>query len=276
MGDEVVNALQRSEPRRHVACRGSGTGGVAERSAGRRGSRVGRGRATRAAAGAAGVDLVDLVIEARGQRGEDLVFLGLCQPTGGDGRVEILVGRGGQRRLEAVGRLAVGRGDGRQRLARGELRAQLGGRDADVGRGGVERRSGPPPRPCPPRCTPGPPPGPPPSAKSGASALASRASIAVACAFVSVPAVTWASIWSTIAFLMAAVSCAVVTPSWPAASAAIAWVWAAGDRRGALGRGNGRTTAAECREPDDADRGAPSQFACRGSDDVHVRSLFRR
>ena len=40
---------------------------------------------------------------------------------------------------------------------------------------------------------------------------------------------TCASIWSTIAFLIAAVSAAGVTPSWPAASAAIAEVCAAGD-----------------------------------------------
>ena len=205
---------------------GSGSGG---RRAG-----VGGRRAARAAvAGAAGVDLVDLVVEARGQVGEDLVLLGLRELARRDGGVEIRLGRRRERGLEAVGRLAVGRRDGRERLAGVELRAQVGGRDADVASRRRRGDTGPPPgrrgrgrgrrRP----------PGPPPSAKSGASALARRASIAVAWAFVSVPAVTCASIWSTIAFLIAAVRAVVLTPSWPAASAAIAWVCACGSAAGA-------------------------------------------
>ena len=121
------------------------------------------------------------------------------------------------------------------------------GRDADVRRSGVERD-----RPAA-RARRGRgrgrrrPPGPPPSAKSGASALARRASIAVAWAFVSVPAVTCASIWSTIAFLIAAVS----------AGRAHAEL-AGGVRRNRLGLrrgsvaglrcGNCSTAAAECRE----------------------------
>ncbi len=48
-------------------------------------------------------------------------------------------------------------------------------------------------------------------------------------------------------------------------------------RRGRRARGcsDRRTAAAECREPDDADRGAPAQLACGGPDDVHGRYLFR-
>ena len=148
---------------------------------------------------------------------------------GRDRCVQVGLGRGRERRLQAVHGLAVGGRDGCERLAGRQLRAQIRGRDADVGRRGIEARRGRRrARRARDRRSPLPP-GPPPSAKSGASALARRASIAVAWALVSVPAVTCASIWSTIAFLIAAVSAAVLTPSWPAASAAIDWVCAAGD-----------------------------------------------
>src|SRR6185312_17037959 len=61
----------------------------------------GRGSA-RAAAGAARVHLVDLVVEARGQVGEDLVLLCLGEPAGRHSGVEIRLGRGRERRLQAV------------------------------------------------------------------------------------------------------------------------------------------------------------------------------
>jgi hypothetical protein len=85
------------------------------------------------------VNFVDLLVEACRQGCEDIVLLGLGQPSGRHRGVEILLRRSGERRLEAFARLAVGDGDGRQRLAGGELRPQVARRDAEVGRGRVER-----------------------------------------------------------------------------------------------------------------------------------------
>ena len=170
------------------------------------------------------------MVEARREVGEDLGLLGRRERAGRDGRVEILRGRCRERGLEAVDRLAVVGRDRRERLA-GQRAACAARRPSRRCRSPRRRGTCPPP-PGPPKPRPWPPPGPPlppPRAKRGASAFARRASMAVACALVSVPAVTCASIWSTMAFLIAAVRAVVETPSWPAASAAMAEVWACGD-----------------------------------------------
>src|SRR5947208_537407 len=81
---------------------------------------------------------VDEVREPLRQAGENLLFLRCRQPSRGDGRIEFLLRGGLHGGEEPVDGLALVGGDLRERLARVELRAQLGVGEPEVGCGGGE------------------------------------------------------------------------------------------------------------------------------------------